>query len=365
MKELSNKIIELIEQARHHTNKFVNMTMVHTYFHIGKVIVDELQEGKERAAYGKNLLKNLSLELCNKYGKGFSVQNLENMRNFYNIYQSRLLPDNPLNNNDLESSEKSQSLIRNFENITQEKSQSVVRKFNPTNFNLSWTHYLILIKIENEYERMFYEVEATNEQWSVRELRRQVDSCLFERLALSRDKEKVIELAKKGQTIARTTDVIKDPLVLEFLGLEEKTEYSETDLETAIINQIEKFMLELGKGFFFGGRQVRFTFDEEHYRVDLVFYNRLLKCFVLIDLKIGKLTHQDLGQMQMYVNYYDRFIKADSENPTIGIIVCKHKNRSIIEITLPEDNNQIFAAKYQTIIPQKQDFIKLLEQYNE
>ena len=191
-------------------------------------------------------------------------------------------------------------------------------------------------------------------------MERQFNSGLFERLALSKNKEGILELAKKGQIIAKAQDVLKEPLILEFLGLEEKIEYSENELESAIINQIEKFILELGKGFFFGGRQVRFTFDEEHYRVDLVFYNRILQCFVLLDLKIGKLTHQDLGQMQMYVNYYDRFEKSETENPTIGIILCKDKNKSLVEITLPKNNNQIFASKYQTVLPSKEDFQKLL-----
>jgi predicted nuclease of restriction endonuclease-like (RecB) superfamily len=186
---------------------------------------------------------------------------------------------------------------------------------------------------------------------------------LFERLSLSRDKESVLKLAKQGQLIQNPEDILKEPLVLEFLGLDEKDYYSETDLETAIINEIETFMLELGKGFFFGGRQVRFTFDEDHFKVDLVFYNRLLHCFVIVDLKIGKLTHQDLGQMQMYVNYYDRFVKNENENPTIGIILCKNKTESLVEITLPEGNKQIFASKYQTILPTKEELKSLLNHY--
>jgi predicted nuclease of restriction endonuclease-like (RecB) superfamily len=186
---------------------------------------------------------------------------------------------------------------------------------------------------------------------------------LFERLSLSRDKESVLKLAKQGQLIQNPEDILKEPLVLEFLGLDEKEQYSETDLETAIINEIETFMLELGKGFFFGGRQVRFTFDEDHFKVDLVFYNRLLQCFVIIDLKIGKLTHQDLGQMQMYVNYYDRFVKNENENPTIGIILCKNKTESLVEITLPVGNKQIFASKSQTILPSKEELKSLLNHY--
>ena len=231
-------------------------------------------------------------------------------------------------------------------------------------FNLSWSHYLILVRIENEDERKFYEIEASKNNWSVRELDRQVNSSLYERLCISKEKEEIVKLSKNGQIIEKAFDLIKDPYVLEFLNLEEKTSYNETDLEQTLINKLEHFLLELGKGFTFVGRQVRFTFDEEHFRVDLVFYNRLLKCFVLIDLKIGKLKHQDLGQMQMYVNYYDRFVKLEEENKTIGIVLCKDKKDTMVEITLPENNEQIFASKYELILPSKKELQKLIESKN-
>lgn len=217
------------------------------------------------------------------------------------------------------------------------------------------------MRIENIDERHFYEIEAAKNDWSLSELKRQFNSSLYERLALSRDKEEVSKLAKEGQMIESPQDIVKDPYVLEFLGLPELVAYSESDLETHIIDNLQKFLLELGKGFTFVGRQVRFTFDEEHFRVDLVFFNRLLKCFVLLDLKIGELKHQDIGQMQMYVNYYDRKVKLEDENSTIGIILCKDKKQSIIEMTLPENNNQIFASKYQTVLPSKEELKKLLE----
>jgi predicted nuclease of restriction endonuclease-like (RecB) superfamily len=217
------------------------------------------------------------------------------------------------------------------------------------------------MRIENENERNFYEIEAANNNWSLRELDRQFDSGLYERLILSRNKEAVKQLAEKGQIIEKPSDIIKDPYILEFVGLPEKAIYSESKLENQLITELETFLLELGKGFTFVGRQVRFTFDEEHFRVDLVFYNRLLRCFVLIDLKIGKLKHQDLGQMQMYVNYYDRFVKTDDENKTIGIILCKDKKDTLVEITLPEGNNQIFASRYQTILPSKEELKQLIE----
>ena len=229
-------------------------------------------------------------------------------------------------------------------------------------FQLSWSHYLILMRIENISARNFYEIEAIQNNWSLRELKRQVNSALYERLVLSKDKEKVKELAVKGQIIEKPQDIIKDPYILEFLGLDEKSDYSENKLETEIINKLEMFLLELGKGFTFVGRQVRFTFDERHFRVDLVFYNRLLKCFVLIDLKIGEVTHQDLGQMQMYVNYYDRYVKLPDENDTIGIIICKDKNDTLVKLTLPKDNNQIFASRYTTILPSLEEFKKIVEE---
>ena len=232
-------------------------------------------------------------------------------------------------------------------------------------FKLSWSHYLILMRMENIEERNFYEIESIQNNWSLRELRRQIDSALYERLVLSRDKAKVKELAFKGQVIEKSEDVVKDPYILEFLGLEEQSDYSENKLETEIINNLEKFLLELGKGFTFVGRQVRFTFDEKHFRVDLVFYNRILKCFVLIDLKIGEVTHQDLGQMQMYVNYYDRYVRLPDENKSIGIIICREKNDTLVKLTLPEDNNQIFASKYMTVLPSKEELKKVLDkEYN-
>jgi len=324
MKEMTSFIIEiktLLNQARKRVYKSVNSIMTQTYFEIGKRIVQEEQRGKSRADYGKKLLKNLSDELTKEFGKGFSVDNLENMRRFYLVYS---------------------------------KSETVSRKF-----LLSWSHYIFLSRIQNDEERNFYEIEAIENGWSLRELKRQFDSALYERLALSRDKNKVLELSKKGQVVQKPQDLIKDPYILEFIGLDEKSSYNESELEQKLIDKIEHFLLELGKGFTFVARQKRFTFDEEHFRVDLVFYNRLLRCFVLIDLKIGKLKHQDLGQMMMYVNYFDRFEKTEDENPTIGIILCKDKNDTLIELTLPKDN-QIFASKYQTILPKKEEFKKLL-----
>ncbi len=228
-------------------------------------------------------------------------------------------------------------------------------------FFLSFSHYVSLMRISNIDERHFYEIEAVRNGWGVKELGRQYDSALYERLALSRDKEGVERLSTEGQIIEKPEDLLKDPYVLEFTGLPELAKYSETDLETKIIDHLQEFLLELGRGFTFVGRQVRFTFEDEHYRVDLVFFNRLLRCFVLFDLKIGRLKHQDIGQMQMYVNYYDRKVKLEDENPTIGILLCKNKNDAVVEMTLPEDNSQIFASKYLTVLPSKEELKKLME----
>ena len=348
MKEISIRITELIQKAREHVVKTANTTMVFTYYQIGSIIVEEWQKGELRAEYGSKLLQSISNDLTIKFGKGFSVQNLERMRNFFGLYSNS---SKELRNSDV--FQKSSNVLR----ISNDNSKETIL------LPISWSHYLFLMRIDNELERQFYEIESHVNQWKLKELERQFNSGLFERLSISKDKAKILQLAKEGQIIEKAVDLIKDPLVLEFLGLEDKNSYSETELESAIINEIENFMLELGKGFFFGGRQVRFSFEEDHFFVDLVFYNRILKCFVLVDLKIGKLAHQDLGQMQMYVNYYDRFVKDATENPTIGIILSKVKNQAVVETTLPEGNRQIFASKYQTILPTKESLQELLNHY--
>ena len=348
MNDLSNRIVSLIIDARSKVASFANSAMVVTYFEIGKMIVEELQNGEKRAEYGANLLKIVSNDLTSKNLKGFSVPNLERMRNFYAMYS--------ISSNDLRNSKV---FLNSSNHLRISENNDLVVRILP----ISWSHYMFLMRIEDEKERQFYEVESFLNHWKLKDLERQFNSGLFERISLSKNKEEVLQIVKNGQVVENFNDILKEPLILEFLGLEEKECYSETELETAIINHIEKFMLELGKGFFFGGRQVRFTFEEEHFRVDLVFYNRLLQCFVLIDLKIGKLTHQDLGQMQMYVNYYDRFVKSETENPTIGVILCKDKKQALVEITLPENNSQIYASKYQTILPSKEDFQHILNDY--
>lgn len=293
------------------------------------------QKGETRAGYGTYIIKNLSENLTKKFGKGFSTTNLKQMRQFYLTYANT--PTNRIG-------------------------QTISDQLPPApQFTLSYSHYLTLMRINNISERQFYEIEAQKNNWSLTELKRQYNTSLYERLALSKNKEKIQSLSKHGQLIEKPQDIIKDPYILEFLGLPELPEYSESELEKRIITNLQTFLLELGRGFTFVGRQVRFTIEEEHFRVDLVFFNRILKCFVLFDLKIGELKHQDIGQMQMYVNYYDRKIKLPEENPTIGIILCKDKKQPIVEMTLPQNNTQIFASKYETVLPSKEELRKLLE----
>ena len=318
------EIKSLLANARNKVYQTINITMTETYWQIGKRIVEEEQDGKERAEYGKGLIKNLSSELTKEFGNGFSKDNLKNMRRFYLAYQ---------------------------------KSETASHQF-----KLSWSHYIFLTRIVNEDERDFYEIESAQNSWTLRELKRQFGSGLYERLKLSYDKSKVKELSQKGQIITSPQEMIKDPYILEFVGLPVLASYSESQLEQKLIDKLEHFLLELGKGFTFVARQKRITIDEKHFAVDLVFYNRFLKCFVVVDLKIGELKHQDIGQMMMYVNYFDRVEKAEDENKTIGIILCKDKSKALVEMTLPQDNAQIFASKYLTVLPNKEELQNLLEE---
>ena len=328
-----DRVLEVLKNARRQAKLALNISMVYSYYEVGRIILEEEQSGEKRAEYGKAILKELSKRLTESLGKGFSVENLKLMRRFYMVYSQDQI---------------GQKVSTQFENLPATREG---RKF-----FLSFSHYVLLMRIPNVDERHFYEIEAVRNGWSVKELGRQYDSALYERLALSRDKEGIERLSAEGQIIEKPEDLLKDPYVLEFTGLPELTKYSETDLETKIIDHLQEFLLELGRGFTFVGRQVRFTFEDEHYKVDLVFFNRLLRCFVLFDLKIGRLKHQDIGQMQMYVNYYDRKVKLKDEHPTIGILLCKNKNDSVVEMTLPENNSQIFASKYLTVLPSISSF---------
>ncbi len=330
--ELAGRITTIIETARNRVQSVVDHEMVRAYWEIGREIVEDEQKGERRAEYGKFLIQNLSHELTHRHGKGFTASNLLTMRRFYLTF--------PI--------------------------QHALRA------ELSWTHYRLLLKIEERQKRSFYEIECAANNWSTRELERQMNSMLFERLALSLDKEGVMTLAREGQVMREPTDLVKDPYVLEFLGLPQSEILYEKELESALLEHLQKFLLELGKGFSFVARQKRITLDGDHFYIDLVFYNYILKCFVLIDLKIGKLAHQDLGQMQMYVNYYTREMMNDGDNPPIGILLCDSKSDAVVRFTLPEGNNQIFASRYKLYLPTEDELRvelmkdrKLIEQQRE
>src|SRR3989338_6821660 len=353
---LFREIRELILSARKTVIRNVDTIHVITNFEIGRRIVKYEQGGKTRAEYGEKILTGVSQKLTQEFGRGFSKTNLKLMRQFFLMYGNRIgqtLSDQSANN------QKSQTVSGQLQKTQTPSAQLVKVESLSRKFTLSWSQYIFLIGIDNKPERDFYEIEAPEQNWSLRELKRQFNSSLYERLALSRDKKGIKKLSQKGQIIEKPHALIKNPYVLEFLGLDENAKYSESDLETAIIDKLGHFLLELGKGFLFEARQKRFTFDNDHFFVDMVFYNRLLRCYVLIDLKIGKLTHQDLGQMQMYVNYFDRYVKTDAEAATVGIVLCKKKHEALVEITLPKDAN-IHAREYRLYLPSKEELRRKL-----
>lgn len=346
--ELYSKASALVENSRNAIGAVANMLTVYANYQMGKYIVEEEQKGKDRAEYGAKVLDSLSEYLTDKYGRGFSRTNIAGMRKFYLTYKDRdaaivqsgiaQLPD--LQKNGIVQSEIAQFTIKNG-----------------WPFSLSWTHYQVLMRIENDDERLFYEKEASESNWNVKTLKRQYNSSLYERLALSRDKDEVMRLANEGSVPYKPTDILRTPYVLEFTGLEDKAVYHENDLESAVLDKMQDFLLEMGKGFLFEKRQKRFVFGEKNYYLDMALYNRFLRCYVLIDFKVDELTHADLGQMQMYVNYYDRYVKRDDENPTIGILICKEGDQELVELTLPENSN-IYAQEYKLYLPDK----KLLQQ---
>jgi predicted nuclease of restriction endonuclease-like (RecB) superfamily len=319
--DVYERIRQIIENARGNIIRMVNTEMVLAYWHIGREIVEEEQNGRARAAYGHKLLEGLARRLSADFGKGFDESNLRNIRSFYMTYP----------------------------------------KCDALRHELSWTHYRILMRIEKPEARSFYEIECAKNKWSARELERQKGSLLFERLALSKDKKGLIKMAKKGQQVETYADMIKDPYVLEFTGLAPQAKLYESDLEQALIDNLSRFLMELGKGFTFVARQKRISLDGDHFYIDLVLYNTILKCYVLIDLKIGKLAHQDIGQMQMYVNVYDRDLKQADDNPTVGLILCEKKKDAVVRYTLSQDNKQIFASRYKLYLPTEAELIRELK----
>lgn len=315
----------IIEKSRENAVRSVDFCRVQMYWNLGKRIFEEEQHGKERADYGSYLIKNLASNLEQEYGSGFSERQLKFCRQFYRLY--------PIGNT-----------LRS---------------------QLNWSQYRLLIQISDSAKREYYELESVNNGWTARETERQIDSLLYERLLISNDKETLLATARKERMIEKPTEIIKDPMILEFLGLERKPEYYEKDLESALIEHLQQFLLELGNGFSFVARQKRLLIEDDEYFADLVFYNRLLRCFVVIELKTKKITHEDLGQLQMYVNYYDRTEKLDDENPTIGILLCTAKNDKMVKMTLPKDNSTILASKYELYLPSEEILQEELKKLSE
>jgi predicted nuclease of restriction endonuclease-like (RecB) superfamily len=363
---LFDRVATILEQARVNVVRSVNSEMVIAYWLVGREIVDEEQQGEKRAGYGKRLIADLSQRLTQRYGKGFSVAHLKNIRQFHLTFRSRMpeigytlgnqLPESKSYtvSSELAMPDKSRQMDGEFEQ--QEKHDLAggePRKgFRP---DLSWSHYRALMRVENEHARSFYELEAARNGWAVRQLERQIHSFYYERLLKSRDKAGMMELANQGEAAKQPVDVIKEPYVLEFLDLPESPRLVESELESALISRLQDFLLELGSGFAFIGRQIRLTLDGDHFYPDLIFYHARLKCYVVIDLKVDKLTHGDLGQMQMYVNYYDREILSADDNPTVGLILCAEKNDAVVRYVLGDENQQIFASRYKLQLPSEED----------
>lgn len=318
MENILTDIRQIIAQSRQRIARSINFELTIAYWHIGQRIVEEEQGGAERAVYGRNLIPRLSEMLSKEFGEGFSANNLWRMKDLYQRF--------PI-----------------LDAVRQE---------------LTWTHYRLLVKIDNTDKRDFYIAETIKNAWSVRQMERQIHALLYERLLINQDKETVLAIAKGESTPFEPSQIIKDPTVLEFLGLKPEATYYESEIEQAIITHLQDFLLELGNGFSFVARQKRIILEGDEFKIDLVFYNRLLQCFVLFDIKIDKITHQDLGQLQMYVNYYDRDIKTAFENPTIGVLLCADKNDAVVKYSLPLDNQQIFASKYQLHLPSEAQLIE-------
>ena len=318
---LYTTINQIIEEARNTVYRTANFTMVQAYWNIGKTIVEEEQKGKERAEYGQELIKQLSKKLTKKHGKGFNTTNLWYIRQFYTVFQN----------------------------------------FHALRGELSWTHYRLLLKVENDQARQFYMQEAIDCNWSTRSLERQIGNLYYERMLMSKNTEIVKSEALENTDQQEPQDIIKDPYVLNFLGLKDTINFRENELEQAIIDKLQDFLLELGKGFTFHSRQYHISLDGEHFYIDLVFYNYILKCFLLIDLKTRKLKHQDIGQMDTYVRYFEDKIRQENDNPTIGLILCTEKNNAVVKYSLLNDSKQIFASKYMTYLPTEQELKREIE----
>ena len=360
---LFDRVVVILEDARRHVCRTVNNAMVVAYWLIGREIVQELQGGASKAEYGKQIIVDLSRQLTERYGKGFSVPNVRNFRQFYLVYQHRTPPEirYPVGSGFGHDPEKRYPV--GGESMQKQHPMDIesAKRFHP---DLSWSHYRALMRVENGEARQFYEQEAARNQWNKRQLERQINTLLFERLLKSRDKDNVLQLANQGgKATEHPIDIIKDPYALEFLGLPESHRLLESDLETALTTHMQEFLLELGAGFAFVARQKRLTLDGDHFYADLVFYHVRLKCYVIIDLKTEKLTHGDIGQMQMYVHYFDREVCTQQDNPTIGLILCTDKNDAVVEYVLDKGNERIFASRYKLELPPKEELRRLLVEW--
>jgi len=348
--DLYADIKSILEQARGNVIRAVNFSMVIAYWEIGKKIVEDEQEGNGRSAYGKNILKELSKRLTADFGQGFSISNLDNFRKFYQLFSDKSIPYAV--RGELNDTQLSESKL-----ISNKASERSI--FHAVRGELSWTHYRLLIRVDDETARNYYMNEAAEQNWSTRTLERQINSLYFQRLLSSKNKQPLIEKTaiENQQDKPTIFDFVKDPYILEFLQLQPNATLYERELETELLNKLQLFLLELGKGFSFVARQKRISADNEHFYIDLVFYNYILKCFILVDLKVGKLSHQDIGQMDLYVRYYEDQIKQDSDNPTIGLILCTEKNETIVKYSVLKESTQIFASKYKLYLPSEKELI--------
>lgn len=352
-KNLFDRVVSILEQARANVVRSVNSNMTLAYWHIGQEIVNELQGGHERAEYGKQLIQDLSTKLTERYSKGFSTTNLWYFRQFYLVYSNRSPEILHKPCGEFSSEEKLRKPCGVLDDMSLAvENGDLIKGFSS---QLSWSHYRALTKVEHKNERLFYEIEAEKENWSVPVLERQIHSFLFARLLKSRDKNGLMDLVRKGQIIEKPSDTIKEPYILDFLGLPDSPMLHESNLEAAIIANLQSFLLELGKGFAFVGRQKRIQFGDKFFYIDLVFYNCILKCYLLIDLKIGELTHQDIGQMDGYVRMFDEKYRAENDNPTIGLILCAKKDETIAHYSVLKDSKQLFASKYMLYLPTEKE----------
>jgi predicted nuclease of restriction endonuclease-like (RecB) superfamily len=363
--QLYARVRDILESAQSSAARSVNTTQVIANWLIGREIVEEEQGGSPRAKYGAGVMKDLSTRLTKNYGGGFSLSFLKEMKSLYLIYPYLLGDEVPRTKGHAVSGllpthqsapTKGHAVRGLFKDRGEHAGVGSIskRSWQPglLHSSLSWTHYRMLLRVENKEARSFYEIESIKNGWSARETERQINSLLYQRLALSRDKKGLMRLAKKGQEVQTPKDIFKDPMVMEFVGSPRSPRFTESDLEQALINNLQAFLLEMGKGFAFVSRQERITIDGDHFYIDLVFYHTVLKCFVLVDLKAGKLTHQDLGQLQLYVNYYDRERLSKGDNPTLGLILCTDKNDAVVRYTLGQDQqNKIFTSQYHLYVP--------------